>query len=117
MNRVVLVAVTAVALVGATAMAEELFKDKSVKMTYILNCAECHGRRAEGSMEGPGLVNIEYLKKIKREVITKIIVAGVGKEQRRFAPDQIEAEMPGFSGDLTKEEIESLTRLIKSWNK
>ncbi len=118
MSRALVSAVLAVmVLTFAQAGAGELFPDKTVKMIYVINCAECHGGQAEGSMDGPPLANVEFLTKSGLESILKIINKGVSGKDKRFPPEKLEAEMPGFSGDLTKDEAKALASLVKSWNK
>ena len=117
MNRIGAFLLVVAGLLTPTVWASELFPDKSVKLTYNMYCAECHGRKAEGSTEGPPLVNVEFLKKDENKIIEKIIKVGVDEGAKRFNKSEMVATMPGFLEDLTKEEINKLTRLIKSWNK
>lgn len=109
--------VSAPMFVIAQAWGADMFPDKAVKMTYVLNCAECHGRMAEGSTEGPALVNVDFLKESSVERISEIISKGAMGKDKRFAASQMEAEMPGFSEDLSKDDIGALAALVKSWNK
>lgn len=106
----------AMALLVTAVSAGELFPDKGVKMIYTMYCAECHGGKAEGSTEGPPLIKIDFLKSKDIKSIEKIINTGVDEKAKRFNEEEMAAIMPGFSEDLTKEEIEKLTRLVKSWN-
>ncbi len=111
-------ATLAVLPVSVTApFAGEMFPDKTVKMTYVLNCAECHGRSAEGSMEGPPLVNMEFIKTTTVQNIETIIIKGVNSTEKRYPTEKMAAVMPGFKNDLSAEEVAALARLVQGWNK
>ena len=106
-----------IALFVSSVLAEEMFPDNGIELTYNMYCAECHGSNAEGTTEGSPLVNVEFLKKSERKIIEKILKVGVEEGSKRFSKSELAATMPGFSEDLTNEEIDKLTQLIKSWNK
>ena len=106
-----------VALFVSVVWADVTFPDNGIELTYNMYCAECHGSNAEGTTEGSPLANVEFLKKSESKLIEIIIKVGVDEEAKRFSENEMAATMPGFSEDLTKEEIDKLTQLIKSWNK
>lgn len=97
--------------------ADGLFPDAEVKMQYMTNCAECHGRKGRGSTEGPSLRDSEVIRKIDDKLLYKAISDGVSEKEKRHPASEFEGEMPGFTDDLTKEEIKSLTSLMRKWNK
>lgn len=93
-----------------------IFPDKELKMAYMTYCAECHGRTAKGGYTGPKLRKSGFLKKLDSESIAKIISDGVSKKATRFQPGEYEEGMAGFSKNLSPDEINKLTALMKQWN-
>ena len=94
-----------------------LFPDAGVKLLYMTNCAECHGRSGGGSAEGPSLKQSEIVTKMDDEVVISIISEGVPKKEKRHPVSEFEGEMMGFSDTLSKEEIRSLADLMHQWNR
>jgi mono/diheme cytochrome c family protein len=68
---------------------------------YVANCARCHGKTAEGRhFRGPSLVSGK-VGTASADELRNIITNGKG-------------HMPKFGGKLTPQEVDTLTRQIKS---
>jgi mono/diheme cytochrome c family protein len=96
---------------------EDIFQDnKNIKLKYMMYCAECHSRSAEGSTEGPSLLNSKIIKSMDLNKLKNIIAKGMPLANSIYPKGQYREEMPGFSIYLEKAEIKSLAKLVKGWN-
>ena len=104
-------------IVATDVWATGLFPDGGVKLLYMTNCAECHGRSGRGSAEGPSLKQNELITKMADKTVTSIISDGVSEKEKRHPVSEFAEEMMGFSDTLSIEEIRSLTGLMRQWNR
>ena len=111
-------AIACATLIGSSLVwAAGLFPDAGVKLLYMTHCAECHDRRGRGGAEGPSLKQNELIIKMDDKTLIKIISDGVLKKEKRHPVSEFAGEMKGFSDTLSKEEIRSLTDLMRQWNR
>ena len=103
-------------MTAVTVRAEPLFPDADVKLLYMTNCAECHGRRGRGGADGPSLKQNDLIIEMDEETLFKTISAGVLKKEKRHPASEFAEPMKGFAKSLAKEEIELLKNLMRQWN-
>lgn len=106
--------ISIIGLSPASALAKKLFPSPQVKMIYVTNCAECHGAKGRGSEEGPSLHYNEFIKKSSPDVIKKILVEGISEDKKRYK--EFAAGMESYKENLSREDIQNLAALMKSWN-
>lgn len=85
-------------------------------MVFMIHCAECHGRKGEGSDQGPALRGSGYLKKIGKEAMIQIIADGVAPDKRRLK-GKFPEKMPKYADEFSKQDMDALATVIESWNK
>lgn len=124
MHRLAVTVLTGITVVfGSAFMAEaQTFPNREIKFLFVNSCGECHGRKAQGSEQGPSLRNSDYIAKIKTNLIRDIIAKGVKTKDTRFRAGRYKEAGKGYimepyGENLAKDEIKTLADLVKSWNR
>lgn len=72
---------------------------------YQLRCARCHGEKLDGGLEGPSLIDTEWIYGNTAQSIFKVITVGIPSKG-----------MPAWGKQLQVEDIKALTAVIIDLN-
>ncbi len=97
-----------------------MFPTNDIKFLYTNYCGECHGRKAEGTDQGPRIRSRKVITQAKDQELLDMIIKGIKTKDSNYLPGEYKEASPGWmmepSKNVSEQDAHKLVELLKSWS-